>query len=127
MTAVVVATSKESPAMKKRIGKIVYWVACFILTSGLATYAAESGRSEVVSYSDLNLAHEDGARTLLTRLDHAATHVCGGRPGIADLRAWASYEVCRKAAMDRAVATLSAPLVASLYGAPQPSTRIAAR
>jgi len=111
--------------MNKRIGKIVYWVACFVLTSGLSTYAAE--RQVAVSYSDLNLTHEDGARTLLTRLDHAATHVCGGRPSIADLRAWSSYEACRKAAMDRAVETVRAPLVASLYGAPQQTTRIAAR
>jgi UrcA family protein len=113
--------------MKKRIGKIVYWAACFILTSGIATYAAEN--RVAVSYSDLNLAHEDGARTLLTRLDHAATHVCGGRPSIADLHAWSSYEACRKAAMDRAVATVHAPLVASLYGVPQQEqpTQIAAR
>jgi UrcA family protein len=111
--------------MKKHIGKIVYWAACFILTSGLSTYAAENRIA--VSYGDLNLGHEEGARTLLTRLDHAATHVCGGRPGIADLRAWASYEACRKAAMDRAVATVHAPLVASLYGAPRQSTQIAAR
>ncbi|HVZ68138.1 MAG TPA: hypothetical protein VG891_01655 [Rhizomicrobium sp.] len=27
--------------MKKRLGKIVYWAACFILTSGIATYAAD--------------------------------------------------------------------------------------
>jgi len=28
--------------MRKRLAKIIYWVACFILTSGLSTYAAES-------------------------------------------------------------------------------------
>jgi UrcA family protein len=113
--------------MKKRIGKIFYWAACFILTSGIATYAAEN--RVAVSYSDLNLAHEDGARTLLTRLDHAATHVCGGRPSIADLHARSSYEACRKAAMDRAVATVHAPLVASLYGVPRQEqpTQVAAR
>ena len=42
--------------MKKRIGKIVYWAACFILTSGLSTYAAESRIA--VPYSDLDLGHE---------------------------------------------------------------------
>lgn len=111
--------------MKKRIGKIVYWAACFILTSGFATYAAEN--QIAVPYGELNLSHEEGARTLLTRIDHAATQACGGRPSIADLHAWASYEACRKAAMDRAVATIHAPLVASLYGAPQQPTQIAAR
>lgn len=114
--------------MKKRLGKIIYWAACFILTSGLSTYAAEAGQTQVtVRYGDLNLTHEEGARVLLTRLDHAATHVCGGSPRVADLHAWASYEACRKAAMDRAVASVRSPLVASLYGAPQAPTMVAAR
>jgi len=115
--------------MRKRLGKIIYWVSCFILTSGLSTYAAEPGQAQVaVRYSDLNLTHEDGARTLLTRLDRAASHVCGGRPTIADLHAWASYEACRKAAMDRAVSTIRAPLVADLYGLPHAApTMVAAR
>lgn len=111
----------------KRLNKILYWAACFILTSGLSTYAAENGGNRIaVRYGDLNLTHEEGARTLLTRLDHASTHVCGGRPAIADLRAWASYEACRKEAMDRAVALVHAPLVARLYGVKQP-TMIAVR
>lgn len=111
----------------KRLNKILYWAACFILTSGLSTYAAEnSGTRIAVRYGDLSLTHEDGARTLLTRLDHAATHVCGGHPAIADLHAWASYEACRKAALDRAVAAVPAPLVASLYGFTRP-VRIAER
>ena len=110
----------------KRFNKILYWAACFILTSGLSTYAAEPGALQVaVRYGDLNLTHEEGARTLLMRLDHAATQVCGGRPSIVDLRAWGAYEACRKAAMDRAVLTVQSPLLASLYG--MAPTRIAER
>jgi UrcA family protein len=113
--------------MKKRLGKIVYWAACFILTSGISTYAAEAVPQKAVRYGDLNLTQEDGAKTLLVRLDQAASHVCGGRPQIADFRIWSAYQACRKAAMDRAVASIHAPLVARLYGQPQQPTRLAAR
>lgn len=111
----------------KRLNKIFYWAACFILTSGIATYAAETAQV-TVPYGDLNLSQEEGATALLSRIDHAATHVCGGRPQIADLHAWSAYEACRKDSMDRAVATVKAPLVASLYGLPhQHATMIAQR
>ena len=106
----------------KRLNKIIYWVACFILTSGLSTYAAEQGGSRLaVRYGDLILSRAEGARTLLTRLDHAATYVCGGRPGSADLPARAAYAACRKREMDRAVAAIHAPLVASIYRANDPA------
>ena len=66
--------------MKKRIGKIFYWAACFILTSGIATYAAEN--RVAVSYSDLNLAHEDGARP---RAGVVALEECGLRADVEGL------------------------------------------
>lgn len=113
--------------MKTRFGKIIYWTACFLLTSGLSTYAAETAQV-TVRYGDLNVTQEQGARSLLARLDRAATHVCGGQPRISDLHAWMSYEACRKATMDHAVATVKAPLVARLYGTPiQPVIVVAAQ
>jgi UrcA family protein len=106
----------------KRFNKIVYMAACFILTSGLSTYAAERNGAQVtVSYGDLNLAHEADARILLTRVSRAASRVCGGEPGIANLHEQVVHDACVKASMDRAVASVGAPLVSDLY---QPGTRI---
>ena len=42
-----------------------------------AAYAATTGKSVAVDYSDINLATEKGQRILERRLDRAARDVCG--------------------------------------------------
>jgi UrcA family protein len=72
----------------------------------------------VVSYSDLDLSQPDGAKAMLSRLQVAARNVCGKTYSERDVSTlWAS-RACNKQAMNRAVASINAPLVAELYGVP---------
>lgn len=67
-----------------------------------------------VSVADLNLATEAGARTALGRLKVAAREVCSPEPGIAELARWQRYETCVRGKVDKAVAEIGSPLMASL-------------
>ncbi len=75
-----------------------------------------------VSYSDLDLESEAGARALLERLDAAAFKACGGDPkrhSAYKARPEVTveiFETCRKDAVAAAVGRLDAPLVAKLHG-----------
>lgn len=78
-------------------------------------------RNVGVSYSDLNLETEAGARELLRRLNAAAYKACGGDPerhSSFDLMPEVTrktFETCRAEAIDTAVGRLDAPLVARLH------------
>ena len=51
--------------------------------------------SDAVRTSDLDLSQPDGAKALLSRLRHAASVACGGRPtGTGDLGAMQAYTAC---------------------------------
>ena len=79
-----------------------------------------------VPYADLNLSNPVGAQAMLSRIKHAASHVCGGVPDMLDLRSWSQYRTCVHAAMDDAVSQLHAPLVTAMYtGRPSSDTRLA--
>lgn len=92
------------------------------------TAAAQAGQHTVlkdgkafVSYSDLDLTREDGARVMLKRIKHAADAVCGGDPySFPGARSDApilekSYRQCLDQAVANAVAALKAPAVTHLY------------
>lgn len=70
--------------------------------------------SEKVSLRDLDLNHQAGAATALSRIRGAARRVCGGEPSRWAMTAVALYRGCRRDAVDRAVATLDHPLVTAL-------------
>jgi len=71
-------------------------------------------RSMPVHYGDLNLGSDDGASALLGRLTAASRRVCGPAD-TADLHMQVLYDRCLHIAMDRAVADIGSPRVASLY------------
>jgi UrcA family protein len=96
----------------KRLGMIASLAVATLLSAGLSAQAEEK---VAVHYNDLNLANSADAHTLLKRFEDASEHVCGGRPQIGNLHAQAIHDTCMKEAMDRAVASVHAPLVASLY------------
>lgn len=88
------------------------------LAAPAASFAApEGGVLQVkVSYGDVNLNTTKGAVRLLHRLDRAATEVCGG----AILRNPIDVEMarasdCYRAAMDRSVVQVNAPVLSALY------------
>ncbi len=71
-------------------------------------------QSETVSYADLDLGHQAGARVLLTRIGGAAKRVCGPAP---DARQSNSpYYKCVDTAVGRAVTEVNRPTVNALHG-----------
>lgn len=75
----------------------------------------------LVRYGDLDLSREADARTLLNRLDMAATQACGGRPTLRGNRPGldtflrADFQDCHAEALANAVAALQAPVVTKLF------------
>ena len=72
-------------------------------------------RQQKVSYADLNLRTEEGARTLLGRIEGAAKKVCSPEPAPPNLAEGADYKTCLHDAQDGAVADLGNPRVSALY------------
>jgi UrcA family protein len=73
--------------------------------------------SATVSYADLDLSTEAGARTMLQRIRFTAREMCGSEPVHSPLtpRAPTQFRNCVIDAVDSAVAGLGAPLVAALH------------
>ena len=71
-------------------------------------------QAETVSYADLDLGHEAGARALLARIKSAAKRVCGTAPDARDTDP--SYRKCVDRALDRAVTEVNRPAVNALHG-----------
>jgi UrcA family protein len=68
------------------------------------------------SIAGLDLSTPDGAKTLLSRLRHAANIACGDQPDRWEgLEALQAYKVCLRKSMDDAVDQVHAPLVTALY------------
>jgi UrcA family protein len=63
-------------------------------------------KSQVVRYADLNLATDDGARTLYQRIKLAARQVCSGSD---DRFGYSEYRKCINKAVDEAVAKVDRP------------------
>jgi UrcA family protein len=91
------------------------FVMCFVGMAG--AQAGPTGEPQlVVSYGDLDLSGKFGARVLISRLDVAASQVCGGAPVMRDLERTALYRACKHQAMDNAVASVGSPTVSAIYG-----------
>jgi UrcA family protein len=75
--------------------------------------------SRVVEVGDLDLHSQAGARTAAHRIHVAADYVCGG-----DNLLWrraSDFQDCRNGAIDRALASLKAPMVSAALGRPTPT------
>ena len=95
-----------------------------ILALGLAAAAhgatAQSAdtTSVKVSFRDLNLNSEAGARTMLRRIRNAAGTICGAEP-TDPFQRMQSYAPCVSGITDLAVADLHSSMVSSLNGKTQ--------
>jgi len=84
-----------------------------------------------VSYSDLNLSTEAGARSLLVRINAAAASACGGSPAfyasyaVAPSLAYKEFDTCRSNAVNAAVSSIAAPLVHQIYASNGSYDRVA--
>jgi UrcA family protein len=95
-------------------------VAATVLAAGFAGQALAGSSDETVSktvkVSDLNLAHAKDARTMILRIQNAASDLCSGGTSDTLFRLSRSYRSCVRDSTSRAVAQLNSPVVTALYG-----------
>ena len=85
-------------------------------------------KSHEVSFDDLNLASESGARTLLVRIEKAAKSACGPLSHSPVLpRERAHHSQCVADAVDAAVKRVDLPTLTALYTGAPADIAIAAR
>lgn len=91
--------------------------------TAIAQTAPDYRASEAVSYADLNLTTNDGARTLLRRIDLAAKRVCGPEPSNSPLqpRLVTFYRECVADSVDATVARIDSPLLSAMNGEQKPA------
>jgi len=80
-----------------------------------ASAHAAAPAAQRVSYADLNLDSERGARLLLRRIRAAAETVCHAGSAPLSLRAWQAARACARQATGRAVAQVNDPTLTALY------------
>jgi UrcA family protein len=96
-------------------------------TSSASAQTAFSPRdtvSERVSYRDLNITQEAGARALVSRIRQAAKHVCGPYELDDMLDGGRGFSRCVNDAIQGAVDRLNSPLVASIANPDHNKSRI---
>ncbi len=98
-----------------------------IAASHPATAGGQSGspetRSTRVSYADLDLQGEAGARTMFQRIRHAARSVCETNLD-GEWNGRVVYFACVRNATDQAVAKLNNPLVTAMNGSGHTQSQI---
>lgn len=121
-------TSPNRSALLTDILSAAIAVGAVFLAVGSMTGSAQAQTSArtaaTVSYADLDLSTQDGARALLKRINIAAKEACGPEPVMSPLTPAAPtlHERCITQAADKAVAEVNAPLVVALHtGQPQPA------
>ena len=87
-------------------------IAATLVFSGFAH--AEEVRRVEVSYSDLDLAHAEGASTLYTRIEHAAHNVCELNT-VPQPRKLILEHQCVRKAVDEAVHRVDDPNLTAVY------------
>ncbi len=70
--------------------------------------------SRTVHLADVDLHTIDGAKEAASRIKHAADYVCGG--DWLEMHMSSDFSSCRRDAIDRALASLDAPLVSAALG-----------
>ncbi len=81
----------------------------------------------VLRYSELDLTREQGARTMVGRIELAAHAFCGPEPRQISLAEHARYGACVREAADAAVRRVNAPLVTAVYRGAGERIRLANR
>jgi len=80
-----------------------------------------------VSYADLDIHQEAGAKVLLQRIKSASIIACGDVPDLRLLGERAAFEHCRQIAVEDAVAKVNSPLLALMAGNDEELIRLANR
>lgn len=103
--------------------KILRGVVATIVMFGLPVAAVASGGSEItgksekVSYADLNVEKEAGAKQLYRRLQHASKRVCGvdSLTIVGSLREMSRAKSCYKNSLDSAVAEIDSEALTEIH------------
>lgn len=69
----------------------------------------------VVRYPELDLSREDGARTLIGRIELAARVACGGEPSPVSMGEFQRFRSCVTEATARSITRVGSPLVTAVY------------
>jgi UrcA family protein len=88
-------------------------IACTVTTGSAAADEPGNGLTRAVAYGDLNLASEQGAKALYSRLRFAAEHVCASFES-PDLSQQKLQQNCVDNALESAVSKINNPLVSAL-------------
>jgi UrcA family protein len=96
------------------------FIAALAIGSSASAQGPAFGGNEKASvkirYNDADIHSADGARRLALRIRVAADRVCGGGEVVA--YSADSLKECRRGAIDRALSSLQAPMVAEALGRP---------
>jgi UrcA family protein len=103
----------------KRLFTSICFAACAAAAFAAPAAADDPHRiTRVVQVGDLDLHSEAGAKQAAFRIHVAADYVCGGDNNI--WRQSMDFDSCRDQAIDRALASIDAPLVSAALGRPTP-------
>ena len=98
-----------------RTFKSIFAAAIFTTAFAPAALAEKPVNRHVkVSYADLDLSQESGAKALLRRIKKASITACGGRPSRM-LEEIARFEACRSKALSTAIHDVDAPVLTGLF------------
>lgn len=95
----------------------------------IATAETQFPRTGSVDVSDLDLSATTGARAALRRIELAARRACGGEPVPSPSfpRARKAWRDCVRQAVDGAVASAEAPLMAQLHNRREDALAVASK
>ena len=106
------------PSRRRTTVRMAILAGCFIAAAASGAACAAGTTTEVpsvvVRFTDLDLATDQGVRSLYTRIVRAAHTVCPDAP-IRDLNAAAQSRACQQQAIARAVGAVNTPLLAAVY------------
>jgi UrcA family protein len=105
---------KESKLIK---GVVAIVAVIAFSVPAIASAEKLEGRSEKVSYSDLNVDKDSGAQALYRRLQSASKRVCGVESikNAGSVRAVSDQRRCYRNTMDEAVAKVNNPTLTKIH------------
>jgi UrcA family protein len=85
-----------------------------VSTASAATVPSSDTVSVTISYDDLDLNTNAGARAMFARITHAARQICGDQPDPQQLDRMAAYGVCMSSTTSRALSKLGSARVSAV-------------
>ena len=106
---------------------LVLTAAAALIGGAAQAQTDDEGRSVAhVSYADLDINHEAGARAFLRRVDTAIDEVCH-KPEMLALNEDAEFQACRRQAVTKVLVSTRSPMVAALTGQSLALSEVASR